>query len=99
MFFKATQKFLTKISEEIDIELSDFWSSRCPTEGKIPFGDELYRYLTKISDRGLSVKTRNSLMDDPSEHENRMKHVESRHTNGVWLNDQQSVIFDKFRPT
>lgn len=97
--FRSTQKFLTRISENIDFEMVDFWEfADARQKAKFLFDDELYRYLTKISDRALALKTSNSSIDDPSELQNRMTHVADRHASGIWLNNQLSVIFDKFRP-
>jgi hypothetical protein len=97
--FRSTQKFLTKISEKIDFDMSDLWEfSDAVQRSRFLFDEEIHTYLKAITDRALDLKLSTDLMTDPSESGNMSAHSASRSASAIWLNNQLSVIFQKFQP-
>jgi hypothetical protein len=97
--FRETQKFLTEISEKISFEKTSFWSFTDTCQrSRFLFGQEIHGYLLEIRKRALELELKTSLIDDPTEAERRSEHVQRRLELSVWLNNQLTVIFDRFHP-
>lgn len=97
--FVETQTFLTKIRQDLRFDQQDLNKfTDAYQRSSFLFDENIEKYLLKIRSRALHLERSTARMNSTHDAGNRIKHVADRHEEAIWLEDQLTVIFLKFKP-
>ena len=97
--YDATRKFLAVILREAtftDSQLFEFYGGT--SDAEFLFGVDVVEYLAQIRNRAVDMRTHQDLYEHLPVGDERSRHVNAKHGDLSWLNDQITAMTKIFTP-